>query len=113
MPVPEPENDNRAPAGADLARELRRALDALGDAVEDADARICTIEDAHGLEYPGQDEAPDAGERGRARAGLDAALDALGLGENAMRRQLWRLARARRALAKLVRTGRTLPWARP
>jgi hypothetical protein len=106
MPGLAPENDNRAPVEADLARELRRALDALADLVEDANAPVCTIEDAHGLEFPGREEIPDADERSRARAGLAAALDDLARRENAMRRQIWQLARARRTLARLARAGR-------
>jgi hypothetical protein len=104
----EPKNDNHAPTGTDLARELRLALDAIGALVEDANEHVCTVEDAHGLEFPGRDATPDAGEQGRARANLAAALDALGKSEDAMRQQLWMLDRARRALARIARTERAV-----
>jgi uncharacterized membrane protein YccC len=103
-----PKNDNHAPTGSDLARELRLALDALGALVEDANEHVCTVEDAHGLEFTGRDETPDAREQGRARANLAAALDALGKSEDAMRQQLWMLDRARRALARIARTERAV-----
>src|ERR1017187_268662 len=106
MRIIDPTNDNHAPTGSDLARELRLALDALGALVEDANEHVCTVEDAHGLEFTGRDETPDASEQGRARANLASALESLGKSENAMGQHLWMLDRARRALAHIVRTER-------
>jgi uncharacterized membrane protein YccC len=103
-----PKNDNHAPTGSDLARELRQALDALGALVEDANEHVCTVEDAHGLEFPGRDETPGAGEQGRARENLAAALDSLGKSEDAMRQQLWMLDKARRALTRIARAERVV-----
>lgn len=103
----QPIDENRAPIGADLARELRRLIDTLGVAVDDGNEYVCTIEDAHGLEYPEHGEAPDAEEQGRARANLAAALDGLAKSENSLKHQLWLLARTRRNLARVVRKERS------
>jgi hypothetical protein len=105
----QPKNDNPVPttASAHLARELRRSLDALYATVDEANEHVCTVEDAHGLEF-GAGEVPDAEEQSRGRAGLEAALFALANDENAIRRQLWLLVKARRSLARILRNERNV-----
>ena len=88
------------PTHADLARELRQALDALGAAVEDANNLVCDVEDGAGLPFPGG-EVPDPADVERNALKMPATLTALAEIENRMRRQVWLFAKARRALARL------------
>lgn len=88
------------PTHADLARDLRQALDALGDVVEAANNLTCDVEDAAGLAYPGG-EPPDPADVKRNTLKMPATLTALAEIDNRMRRQVWLFARARRGLAQL------------
>jgi uncharacterized protein YukE len=90
--------------GARLARELRHALDELGDAVEDGHDVVRTVEDAFAIEYPtAEGVRPPEAEQAQARKEMPEALMALAKVENQLRRQVWTLARARRRLARLSR----------
>jgi hypothetical protein len=75
------EEPSKTPAThADLARDLRQSLDALGDVVE-----VCDVEDAAGLSFPSTDVKPDRSEVDRAKAQIPTTLAALAEMENRMR----------------------------
>jgi hypothetical protein len=95
------EEPSKTPAThADMTRDLRQSLDALGDVVEDANSFTCDVEDASGLAYP-SGESPDPADVERNTLKMPATLTALAEIENRMRRQVWLFAKARRALARL------------
>jgi hypothetical protein len=94
-------NAKAPPDHADLARELRQSLDALGSVVEDANSLVCDVEDAAGLSFPSTDVKPDQSEVDRAKAQISTTLAALAEMENRMRRQIWLFEQARRRLARM------------
>jgi hypothetical protein len=92
-----------AATGSELARELRSALDELGELVENGDEHVCMVEDAFGVEYSAVDRGPTEVDQAKTKAELPEALKALAQAENRLRRELWLMARARRSLARLLR----------
>jgi hypothetical protein len=95
------------PDGAELARELRRAMEELNGTSEEASELVCMVEEGFGLDYPATDgERPTDAEQARAEAALPGTLESLATLENRMRKELWHVAKARRGLARMARAGR-------
>lgn len=95
------------PDGPELARERRRAVEEMNGTYEEASELVCMVEDSVGLDYPATDgEHPTKAEQARAETALPETLESLSRMENRMHKELSCVAKARRGLARMARSGR-------